>query len=323
MTAMEDYSRLLARRQRIQRYRKRRRMLFRGAIVITSIVALVGIQSMLRTFVRTSASSPDITPNQTPQVVKKEYNSADILAQIETITASASGTYSVYMFDIAKQTGFGINEQTVMDAASVNKIPILAALYHLAGKEDIDLEKVIVIQEKDIQDYGTGSIRYNPPDTPYSIKTLAKLMMEKSDNTAAYVLASHIVGLTKIQNLVEEWGLTQTDMRKNTSSVKDQATLLIKIYKGGITTQALTQEMLDFMDKSDFDDRIPRGLPDGVVIYHKTGDAVAKVHDVGLIASPTNPYYLGIFTSEIRDVEKTKQTISEISRVVYNAFHGL
>lgn len=198
----------------------------------------------------------------------KNYSPEEILQKIDQQTQKTSGTYSVYIFDINKNTGFGINEQMVTDAASVNKIPIIAALYYLAGTEDIDLEKIVVPQPKDISD-GTGSIRYDPPGTPYSIKTLARLMMEKSDNTAAYILGSHIVGLQRIQDLIGSWGLTQTDMFKNTSSVKDQAKILIKVYKGEITSHALTAEMLDFMNISDFDDRLPKGLPEGVKIFHK------------------------------------------------------
>jgi len=251
----------------------------------------------------------------------KNYSPEEILQKIDQQTQKTSGTYSVYIFDINKNTGFGINEQMVTDAASVNKITIIAALYYLAGTEDIDLEKIVVPQPKDISD-GTGSIRYDPPGTPYSIKTLARLMMEKSDNTAAYILGSHIVGLQRIQDLVGSWGLTQTDMFKNTSSVKDQAKILIKVYKGEITSHALTAEMLDFMNISDFDDRLPKGLPEGVKIFHKTGDQVGKIHDVGIIEAPDRPYYLGVFTTDQTNEQTTKDNIAQISKIVYEYLGG-
>jgi len=251
----------------------------------------------------------------------KNYSPEEILQKIEEQTQKTSGTYSIYIYDINKNSGFGINEQMVTDAASVNKIPILAALYHLAGKDEIDLEKIVVPQPKDISD-GTGSIRYDSPGTPYSIKTLGRLMMEKSDNTAAYILGSHIIGLQRLQDLVVSWGLTQTDMFKNTSSVKDQATILLKIYKGEITSQALTAEILDFMNSSDFDDRLPNGLPEGVKIYHKTGDQVGKIHDVGIIEAAQRPYYLGIFTTDQTNEQATKDNISQISKIVYELLGG-
>jgi beta-lactamase class A len=248
---------------------------------------------------------------------KKMTSSKELLQEIEVLLRKNEGTYSVYIYDLKTNTGFGVNEEMVLTAASVNKIPILAALYYLAGKNEIDLEKTITLQEKDIQDYGTGSIRYDPVGSVYSLKTLARLMMEQSDNTAAYLLGTPIIGFKKIQNLIESWELRQTSMNDNKTSAKDMSILLTKMYRGEITNKALTSEMLTFMDKTDFDDRIPAGLPEGIKYYHKTGDEVGKVHDVGIIDIPDHPYYLGILTTDSTNEENTKKSLSEISKLVY------
>ena len=260
------------------------------------------------------------TPSPLPTI--KIVRNQPLLPQIESIISNKGGTFSVYIVELSTGKEYAINKEMVVDAASVNKIHILAALYHLADKGEIDLNRIIVSQEKDIQNYGTGSIQYDKPGTPYSIKTLARLMMEKSDNTAAYLLASHIVGVKKINTLIASWGLTQTDMIKNTTSNKDIAILLTKMFNGEITSPALTAEMLDFMDKSDFDDRIPRNLPDGTVVYHKTGDQVGKVHDAGIVAIADKPFYIGVFTTDMTDVEATKVAIGEIAKIVFDYMRG-
>ncbi|KKS73514.1 MAG: Beta-lactamase class A-like protein [Candidatus Gottesmanbacteria bacterium GW2011_GWC2_42_8] len=242
-------------------------------------------------------------PNQV--TVADNLDFEEIEAEISRLTSDSSGTYSVYLEDLNSGRNFGINEQMVVTAASVNKIPILAALYHKAGKNEIDLDRIIVPQAKDVQDYGTGSIRYDAPGTAYSLKTLARLMMEKSDNTAAYILASLVVGLDDIQNLIESWGLTQTDMKINKTSAKDIAII------------TLTAEMIDFMDDSDFEDRIPKGIDGNTKVYHKTGDEVRTVHDAGIVDLPGKPYFLAVFTTDIVDEEATKTKIAQISRIVY------
>ena len=254
-------------------------------------------------------------PNQV--TVADNLDFEEIKAEISRLTSDSSGTYSVYLEDLNSGRNFGINEQMVVTAASVNKIPILAALYHKAGKNEIDLDRIIVPQAKDIQDYGTGSIRYDAPGTAYSLKTLARLMMEKSDNTAAYILASLVVGLDDIQNLIESWGLTQTDMKINKTSAKDIAIITIKMYRSEITGKALTAEMIDFMDDSDFEDRIPKGIDGNTKVYHKTGDEVRTVHDAGIVDLPGKPYFLAVFTTDIVDEEATKTKIAQISRIVY------
>lgn len=241
----------------------------------------------------------------------------ELLDKISDTTQKSKGTFSVYLYDLKTKKGSGVNENMVISAASINKLLILASLYNLAGKGEIDLEKIIILQKEDIQDYGTGSIRYDEPGTPYSLKTLARLMIQKSDNTAAYLLANQVLDMNKIQNYGESLGLVQTSMTDNKTSVKDMSILLTKIYEGDITTKSLTLEMLGFMTNSDFEDRIPAGLPEGTKIYHKTGDDIGKIHDVGIVEPPNRTYYLGVMTTDITDEVQTKKTIAEIASFVY------
>lgn len=273
-------------------------------VIIAAIIGMIQIPSIF------FSKSPTDLPTSAKSNTR-------LISQLQQILDKNQGTYAVYIYDIQQGQGAGLHEETVFTAASVNKIAILAAVYHLAGNNEADLEKIVVPQPDDIQDYGTGSIRYAPTGMPYSIKTLARLMMEKSDNTAAYILANHIVGIEKLQQLVNEWGMTQTDMANNKTSPKDMSILMSKMYKGEITTKPLRAEMLDFMQKSDFDDRLPKGLPEGITIYHKTGDEVGKIHDAGIIDMPNKPYFLGVFTSDIIDEQAAKDAIAEISKAVY------
>lgn len=248
---------------------------------------------------------------------KPKKNVEDLLAEIKNLIEPAGGTWSVYVYNLTTNEGFGINETTIFTAASVNKIPILTSLYFLAGKNELDLDQQITLQAKDIQNYGTGSIRYDPPGTTYSLKTLARLMMEKSDNTAAYILGQQIIGFEKIQKFLETWGLTQTDMGENKTSLLDLSKLLAKMYRGEITTGPLTMEMIGFMDESDFEDRLPALLPKEAKVYHKTGDEIGNVHDVGIVELTNSPYFIGVLSSDVTKEEAAKQTIAQISKMVF------
>lgn len=245
----------------------------------------------------------------------KDQNS--LLAEIKKMIDKSPGSWSVYIYDLTTNQGFGINETAIFTAASVAKVPILASLYHLAGKGEIDLDKQITLQASDIQNYGTGSIRYDPPGTTYSLKTLARLMMEKSDNTAAYILGRQVIGFEKIQKLVNEWGLTQTNMEENKTSLSDMTSLFTKMYRGGISDQASSAEMLGFMDGSDFEDRIPALLPKEVKVYHKTGDETGNIHDAGIVEFDNHQYFIGVLTNDITDEQEAKQTIAQISKLVF------
>lgn len=246
-------------------------------------------------------------------VVKSIETQFGVIDQIKKIIDSQTGTYAIYFYDLSTNSGWGINEKTIITAASVAKLPILAALYYQAEKKEADLDDLVTVQSSDLRD-GTGVLQANEV---YSVKTLARLMMEKSDNTAAHLLGIYL-GIDKIQKLVDEWGLGQTVMADNKTSPYDIATLLTKIYRGEIAGRALTDEMMGFMDDSDFEDRLPALLPKDIKVYHKIGTELNSIHDVGIINLAQRPYILGVFTHGISDEAQTVSTIAKISQVVFD-----
>lgn len=242
----------------------------------------------------------------------------EVEQRIKELTGKQPGSWSVYFIDFASSQRFGINEQVIHRAASVNKLYVLASLYYLAGKGDIDLDETITLQRKDIQDFGTGTIRYDPPGTVYSFKTLARLLIEKSDNTAEYIVLSKI-GKDRVQTLVNEFGMKQTSIAENKTSLYDIALLLEKMRNSEITNKASTAEMIDFLDQSDFEDRLPALLPKDAHVYHKIGNEVGNIHDVGFITKDDSVYFLGVLTSDIGNTEEdAKKTIAEISKLVFD-----
>lgn len=289
-------------------------LLLLGAIWFTVTQQIASLVSM-----RIISPLPDTqSPNVITYLFKDKKNPDDLKRQIITLIDTEWNNYSIYVKDLNDGFELDINKSVMYVAASINKIPILAALYYSVQRGDVDLDKTITLQKADIQDYGTGSMRYDPPGTVYSIKTLARLMMQKSDNTAAYILANHILTVESIQSLVNSWGLTQTDIINNKTSNNDMAILMDKIIHEKIANTALTQEMLSFFKDSDFEDRLPKLLPKDVNIYHKIGTEVGAVHDVGVIVTPKKTYYIGIFTSDITDEEQAADLEARVSKVVYD-----
>lgn len=237
--------------------------------------------------------------------------------QIKRITSVSKGNYSVYFEDYKTNASFSINAKTVHVGASVNKLPIIAVLYSLANKGKVNLDEKVTIQKDDIQDYGTGSLRYKEGAQEYSLKTLAKLSLKESDNTAAHVIVKKI-GMEVVQSTIESWGLTQTDMANNKTTVADMALLFKKIYNKELASAPETAELLEFLKDTSLEDRLPRLLPKEARVYHKTGDTIGGVHDLGIIEKDGMVFFLGVMTSDIGDTEEqTKKTIAEIAKKTY------
>ena len=151
---------------------------------------------------------------------QKTKDSDQIRDDVMALLKKEKGDYSVYYEDLATGDTFTIRANTVLTAASLNKLPVVGYLYHLASKKEIDLQETVVVQQSDIQDYGTGSLRYEKPGQAYTLQYLAQLAMQQSDNTAAHILNIRL-GEENVQAYAYQMDMTSTNMVDNDSSARD------------------------------------------------------------------------------------------------------
>jgi len=245
-----------------------------------------------------------------------EGKTKDVKKEVRDFLSKQKGSFSIYYKDLKTGEEFGIDENKVLTGASVNKLIITSYLYNLAKDKKIDLEEKIAVQEDDVQDYGTGVIRYEGAGNIYSLKTLTKLSLEKSDNTAIYILNVKL-GVDNVQKYAEKIGLKSSSIVNNETSAKDIGKLLELIYTKKVTSDPLTLEFLGFMKDTDFEDRLPIYLKSSIAVYHKTGDGIGFIHDVGIIDDGKDPFILAVLTSDIKDEKEAKKAIGMIAKIVY------
>jgi len=251
-----------------------------------------------------------------PSVITKNSLSADELRDdIKLLTSEYEGDYSIYYEDLKTGEAFGLDHNTILTAASINKIPVVFYLYSLASKREIDLEEKITLLADDIQDYGTGKLRYEEPGGVYTLKKLAELAFQHSDNTAIHLLTIRL-GEDKIQSFVDENEMAATNIAFNETSPKDVGNLFNKFYNNELMTEALKKELMDYMSNTEFEDRLPRFIKD-LPVYHKIGDADNMVHDAGIIEAKESPFILVVMTQGIVDENKARENIGLIAKEIY------
>lgn len=242
-------------------------------------------------------------------------DAAGLRAAILGITAASDGTYGISVIDLASGQKLDLDAAEPMNAASVNKLEILAALYHEVEAGRVHLDTTLTLNAANIQDYGTGVIRYQPLGMRYTLDQLATVLIEQSDNTASYMLAQYL-GLPTIDKLVTGWGLMSTIVGQEVSTPQDAARFMQLLYEGKLANAADTQQMLDYLTHTAFNDRIPAGLPAGVVVAHKIGTQVNVENDVALVRLPGRPYVLSIFAKDVTEANAVPVE-QAISRAVY------
>ena len=235
---------------------------------------------------------------------------------VMTLLKKEKGDYSIYYEDLTTGDTFTVRANTVLTAASLNKLPVVGYLYHLASKKEIDLQETVVVQQSDIQNYGTGSLRYEKPGQTYTLQYLAQLAMQQSDNTAAHILNIRL-GEDNVQAYAYQMDMTSTNMVDNDSSARDVGKFFELLYQNKIANPALSRELLGYMENTEFEDRIPSLLPKGLHIYHKTGDRVNFIHDGGIISDGKNAFILVIMSSNIPSEDAAKSTMGRIAQTIY------
>jgi beta-lactamase class A len=303
--------------------RKKRRGIPVWLTIISLIICVVVVgQIVHKMTTKTTVSPLPDTPQETSNVITrlftKKKNPEDLRQKIKETIGTSWKNYSVLVRDLNSDFSMGLGEHVIFTGASINKIPILAVLYYKHQQGAVDMEKVVTLQQDDIQDYGTGSIRYDPVGSTYTVKTLARLMIEQSDNTAAFLLGNYVLGMDTIQQYMNNWGMEQTDMGNNKTSNSDMGILFEKIYHEKIANHAYTMDMLSYMINTEFEDRIPILLPKTAKVYHKTGNGAGVVNDVGIVKTDKNAYYIGLLTSDVTDEKATTELMGKVSKTVYD-----
>jgi len=168
-----------------------------------------------------------------------------------------------------------------------------------------------------------------------SIQTDLNNMILNSDNSAARTLG-FMLGWKNINALLQTQGITHTDLYnyeppstqpvgdKHTTAA-DLATALQKLYNGALLNQDHTQLLIALMKQQHYRERIPAGVPSGVVVADKPGwlspaDGVDEniQNDAAIVYGPKSTYILVITTNGT-----STQPLADLSRQIYTYLETL
>ncbi|MHB8835551.1 MAG: serine hydrolase [Candidatus Methylomirabilia bacterium] len=238
------------------------------------------------------------------------------------------GVISYYIEDLQTGRTIAWNENQPLPAGSVIKLPIAVSVFEqeLAGKIFLDAE--VELKATDKAD-GSGVLKRTRSGTRLTVANLLELMIQRSDNTATNMLTD-IIGLEEINGSCHRQGLTATSMPRyimdlaardnkieNYTSATDMARLLKSLYAQQILDPPTSAQLLEILKGQHVRDRLPRYLPKGVVVAHKTGLMKDACHDVGILYGRNHDFVIAVLTTEFGSYTQAKQAIGQIGRAVY------
>ena len=250
-----------------------------------------------------------------PVITNKKTNK--LSAKLSTWAAanlySLPGQWSVRVDFLESDFSWGVNDKDQFTAASLMKLPIVAAFYYQVETGKLGLGQIYTLKKSD-KVGGAGSLQYRKPGEKLTLEELATLSLSRSDNTAAGILRK-LVGDELIMRLILKWGMTRTDLKKNLISAEDTARFFRLLYKGDILSAEFKKKFLADLTITAFEDRIPTGVPEGIRVAHKIGSEVGVVSDAGIIFIPDKPFVLVILsqgTNEAIAKERFPQLVNKI-----------
>ncbi len=220
---------------------------------------------------------------------------------------------------------FKHNKDEVFSAASLIKLPMMYTAYKLAELGEIDLETTLVASE-DVVVPGTGHIRHTGIGKEYTIDQLIYLMITASDNTATNMLIDFLT-YDRINELSRKIGMRSTIIARkmqdfealkrgidNLISPSDAAIIYGKFLDSQEFTSKTRQKILKTLADQERNNKIPKLLPDSIIVMHKTGELPNVEHDAGIVEKEGKYLILVIMTSELENNEDGINFISTFAK---------
>jgi beta-lactamase class A len=251
----------------------------------------------------------------------------DLKAQLEGIEAQVPGlTLSTFLYDLETQEYLNLNGGAPVSAASVIKVPILVAFLQAVDQGEVRLDEPLAIAADQIAS-GSGDMQMEPPGTIYTALETASWMIINSDNTATNMLIDRLGGAEKLNELFRSWGLEDTVIRNplpdldgtNTTSPEDLVSLLTLIDRGELLSLRSRDRMFAIMQRTYTDSLLPRGLGEGAIISHKTGDIGSLLGDAGIVDLPNGKrYVLAVLVQRPHNDGRAHELIHLVSQLAYS-----
>ncbi|WP_326907787.1 serine hydrolase [Sedimentibacter sp. MB31-C6] len=235
---------------------------------------------------------------------------------------TAKGKIGFYYKNLITGEEICYNENDTFLAASVIKLPILAEIFRESALENVNLSEILTVKNSDKMP-SCGALNLFTDEPNVDVRTLCKLMIALSDNTATNVLIKHF-NIEKLNKGFDEIGLLDTKInrllfdesaqkegKENVIVPRELGYLLEQIYNKTFVNENVSKEIEEILLEQQINHKIPGKLPESIKVAHKTGEDDGITNDVGIVYSE-EPFVI-VFVSNYTDVPEFEQMIRDIS----------
>lgn len=264
---------------------------------------------------------------------------SDIEQQIQAI----EGDIAVAFIDLSnEENSILINVDEEFHAASTMKVPVMIELYKQQNQGLINLsDSIVLVNEfKSIvdgspykMDIGDDSddVIYSKIGTKQTLYDLMVPMITVSSNLATNVLIG-IVDAKKTTQTMRDLGAKKINVLRgvedikayeqglsNSTTARDLMVIMKAIANSKAGTKADCEAMLSILKDQQWNDMIPKYLPDNVEVAHKTGSITGVHHDAAIVYPPNGKdYVLVLLSKNLKDFDEGTDKLAKISERIFS-----
>ncbi|MBU0572768.1 class A beta-lactamase-related serine hydrolase [Patescibacteria group bacterium] len=240
----------------------------------------------------------------------------EVISSFKEKTKSLSGVYGLYIIRLDNGVSYGVNENDTFEPASLNKLPVMLAMYLEAEKGSINLETTYILKSSD-KVAGSGSLYGKPEGFELTYREILSYMGKESDNTAANI-ARNLLGEEKIKQAIEISGMENTVVigEDQKTTPYDIGLFFEKLWEGDVISKKHKDELLGFLTDTIYEEWLAAGIPSSIDVAHKYGREIHVVNDAGILFTD-EPFILVLLSKGVVERE-ADQAFPEISKAIYN-----
>ncbi len=233
--------------------------------------------------------------------------------EMETAVQGFKGDIGFYVEDLRTGKSFGYHADTIFPTASIVKVPILVGVMDKIQKGELDYHQKLMYRDSLLYE-GEDVLGSFKDSATIELSRVMMLMLTLSDNTASLWLQSIAGTGTRINDLMEGFGLTNTRVNSRTpgreanrtqygwgqTTPQEMAKLFKMISEHKVIGYEAGERMLRLLGRNHWDENAQAAIPAGVFIADKNGAVNASRSEVMLVKAKRS-YIISIFTKNNKD----------------------
>jgi len=292
----------------------------RQRIIVFGLVAATTIPAAILYLSSRSWKLPNIDLNKLVDLKNNYvYESSDsvekdLQEKFRAHTNLLTGIYGFYYYEFDSGAESSIYAQRQFEAASLMKLPVMAAFWAEVEKGNLNPDQAYVLKNDD-KVGGSGVLQNKQPGYETTYTQMLTLMGKQSDNIA-YRIIRREVGDEAVNKILLKAGMYNTDLIQNKTTPADIGSFYKSLLQGVLVNSEHKDQILDSLTGTIYEDYLPAGLPEDVEVAHKYGRETHVLHDAGIVWT-SHPYILVLMSEGVIDSE-AETVFPDLSRLFYD-----